>query len=270
MSKFEILCTTMYQTGWKKIEEMNIHTNVVFANQGEETSYRELSFEGQSAKMISTQTRGVGINRNLAIIHSSADICLFADDDMMYDNGLEEKVVEAFSRLPKADVVIFGLNYIKGGKFYKRLQRKTGKLPVFGALRYGTCTVAIRREALLKNNIRFTHLFGGGGVYSHGEDSDFILQCYKKGLRVYTYDYILGTTTKDSSTCFDGFNEKYFYDAGALARHSFGFFAIPYMIYIGWRLGKNATISAKERYRCLIAGYKGFKKLVPYAEWKGK
>ena len=57
MSKFEILCVTMHQNDFSKIKEMNIRSDVVFANQCDHTNYEELEFEGHIAKMISTQTK---------------------------------------------------------------------------------------------------------------------------------------------------------------------------------------------------------------------
>ena len=66
MERFQILCVTMHQKDFSKIKEMNIHSDVVFANQCDETRYDTLEFEGHRAEMISTATRGVGINRNLA------------------------------------------------------------------------------------------------------------------------------------------------------------------------------------------------------------
>ena len=81
----------MHQSDFSKIKEMNIKSDVIFANQCDHTSYEELEFDGHTAKMISTATRGVGKNRNLALIYASADICLFADDDVTYDDGAEEK-----------------------------------------------------------------------------------------------------------------------------------------------------------------------------------
>lgn len=75
MSKFEILCVTMHQKDFSKLEEMNIHSDIVYANQCDCTSYEELEFDGHIAKMISTETRGVGKNRNIALMYASADVC---------------------------------------------------------------------------------------------------------------------------------------------------------------------------------------------------
>ena len=99
MPTFEILCATMHQNDFSKIKEMNIHSDVVFANQCDHTSYDEIEFEGHTAKMISTQTRGVGKNRNLGLIYASADICLLADDDVVYNDGYEKTVLDFYKKI---------------------------------------------------------------------------------------------------------------------------------------------------------------------------
>ena len=100
----------MNQHDFSKIGEMNVHSDVVFANQSDYTAYEELEFDGHKAKMISTQTHGVGINRNLALTYASADICLFADDDVVYVDDVENKVVAEFDAHPDADVIIFHID----------------------------------------------------------------------------------------------------------------------------------------------------------------
>ena len=110
MSKFEILCVTMHQSDFSKIRAMNIHSDVVFANQCDHTCYEELDFDGHTAKMISTNTRGVGINRNLTLMYASANICLFADDDITYRDNMEELVLSEFDAHPDADIFIFHLD----------------------------------------------------------------------------------------------------------------------------------------------------------------
>lgn len=46
MSKFEILCVTMHQNDFSKIKKINIHSDVVFANQADTTSFEQIEFEG--------------------------------------------------------------------------------------------------------------------------------------------------------------------------------------------------------------------------------
>ena len=265
MNTFEILCVTMHQMDFSKIQSMNIHSDVVFANQSNENSIREKQFEGHTARMVSTKTRGVGLNRNIALCASSKDILLFADDDVVYDDNLEKKINDAFSCFPIADVIVFGMTFSKEGVVYKSRIPKKGRLPVYKSLKYGTVALAVRRQSLLKTGLRFTQLFGGGCVYAHGEDSDFILQCFKKKLKVYGYDAIIGCTAKDSSTCFAGYNEKYFYDTGALAKFTFGVFSIPYMLYMAFRIKEGCKLSFFEKIRFLRLGYKNFNNLIPFS-----
>ena len=102
---------------------MNIRSNVVFANQADRTSFEQVDFDGFSAKMITTTTRGVGKNRNLALTYADAEICLFADDDVKYVDNVEELVVGEFEKHKKADVFIFHLD--TDDKDHKQKKYKT-------------------------------------------------------------------------------------------------------------------------------------------------
>jgi hypothetical protein len=84
----------MHQKDFSKIKEMNVHSDIVYANQCDKTSFEELEFEGHTAKMISTQTRGVGVNRNLVLTYADAEICLMADDDVCYKDDAKERILK--------------------------------------------------------------------------------------------------------------------------------------------------------------------------------
>lgn len=268
MKKLEVLVATMHQNDFSLIEKMNIKCDVVFANQTDVNTYDEVNTEKFKARMISTTTRGVGVNRNIALCYSQGDILLFADDDFIYNDDMPEMVLKAFEELPKADVIIFGSHFTLNGEIYETRKCKTGRLPIYKSMKYGTYAVAIRKKKLKITHISFLETFGGGCEYGHGEDSDFILNCYKEGLKVYTYDYILGSTAKDTSTWFTGFDDKLFYDTGALAKSSFGIFGVAYILYTALRTSKLCDLSTMRKIKNMIAGYKNYTKLITYKEWK--
>ncbi len=271
MSRIEVIIAAMHQTDFSLIKKLNIKCDAIIANQTDRDFVWEMNDHKYSYKMISTTTKGVGVNRNIGLAFSKSDILMLADDDLIYNDDMPEKVKGAFDELTKADVIIFGTFFSKNGEIYEKRFCKTKKLPILKSMRYGTYSVAIRRSSLKRENINFSELFGGGCIYSHGEDSDFIINCYKRGLKVYTYDYVLGVTSKDSSTWFTGYNEKYFYDTGALAKNTFGIFAIPYIIRFALRTEVEGKITFKKKIDLMIAGYKNYKNLVSYDEWeKGK
>ena len=50
--------------------------------------------------------------------------------------------------------------------------------------KYGAVQIGFRRLSVMKNAICFNQLFGGGTVFTAGEDTMFIRECIRKGLKV--------------------------------------------------------------------------------------
>ena len=217
--KLEVLVATMKREDCSLAEKMNIETNAVLANQCDRWGYDEA--DSGRVRMISTATRGVGINRNMALQLSKADILLFADDDVTYYDGALQGVIEAFEQLPDADVILFGMDMTRDGEVYEQRRAPIRRARVWNSMKYGTYRIAVRRQAVRKHNIWFSTLFGGGCQYGCGEDSIFLCDCFRAGLKVYSHSHVLGTCAKDTSSWFSGYNEKYFYDRGAMLACAF-------------------------------------------------
>ena len=215
--KLEVLVATMGQEDFSLVQRMNLQCNTVIANQCGQWRFEE---NGQ-IKMLSSDTKGVGINRNLALQVASGDILLFADDDITYYDGDLQPVAEAFAELPDADVIFFAIDMTRNGEVFDRRRHGCKRLYLWNSLRYGACRMAIRREALVKHRLSFSTLFGGGCLYGSGEDTIFIRDCFRAGLRVYSHPYVLGACRKDESTWFRGFDEKFMYDKGAMLASAF-------------------------------------------------
>jgi len=263
----QVLVVSMNQTDFSLIDKMNIRTNAIIANQTSFNGFDEKGYDFGNVKMISTKTRGVGLNRNIALLASSADILLFSDDDMCYYDGSLEGVKEAFLNNQNADVIIFSTDFIKNGEILKRRSNKKRKVHIWNSMKYGAVAIAIRRKALIKANLKFNELFGGGSPFSCGEDSLLIKACFDNSLKVYTHPYVLGTCCKDESSWFSGFNEKYLYDKGVL--YSFLFPHTKYLmaIYYGFRLHKKTNFSIFKNIKLINEGIKNAKKLKTYSEF---
>ena len=266
MSELEVLVATTRQSNWDKHTRMNIQTDVVFANQSDCHSYAEAIIDGNSSKMITTPYRGVGKNRNMALLHSTADYVLFADDDMVYVNNYKEGILQAFDELKGADVIIFSCNLTKNNTVFATIQNKVKKRNIFNCFRYGTYIIAARRASVEKANIWFTPLFGGGTRYGSGEDSLFLKECLDHGLKIYTHNFLIGDCATDESTWFEGYNEKFFYDKGALCAAAFPSLKYLAAIKLAIRFKKSSALSYYESVKLLFQGIKGFRGLVAYEE----
>ncbi len=258
--ELEVLVATMEQKDCSLAEKMNITTGAVIANQCDRWDYAEQN----GVRMVSTATRGVGINRNLALQLSKADILLFADDDVRYYDGALEGVLEAFRQLPRADVIFFGLDMTRDGKVFDKRRNKVRRVHLWNALRYGTARMAVRRSAIMEKRLSFTTLFGGGCKYGSGEDTVFIADCLRAGLKVYSHDLVLGTCAKDSSSWFKGYNEKYLYDRGAMVACVFPGLKHLIKYHFARKVTKKQGIPLKKVLRYMNMGIRGFKTLRAY------
>lgn len=263
MSKVEVLVATMNQTDFSKLNEMNIKSDVIFANQTNRNEYSESNVLGAKVRMFSTDKRGVGRNRNLALLFSEGEICLLSDDDVVYVDNYEQKIESAFNKLPKADIIIFNIETI-GKKTDRRQNTKIKRVKWHNFLNYGAVRIAFRRESILRNNIWFSLKFGGGTLYGSGEDSLFLRDSLKKNMRIFTYPEKIAFVNQETSTWFKGYNEKYFFDKGAFLSAAFPIMKYLIAIYYSYKYKSKAEYSFKTILTYMTKGIKAFNKDVCY------
>lgn len=267
MSKLEVLCATMNQTDFSKVEQMNIQTDVVFANQSADTRYEEITVGENHAKMITTKTRGVGTNRNLALLYSSGEYLLFADDDMTYVDGYASVIEDAFRKIPKADCIIFNIETV-GAEMPRRKNRKIKRVRWYNALNYGAARIAVRKTSVSRDGVMFNRNFGGGTPFSCGEDTLYIVAMLKKKHKLYAYPYTIATVDQSTSTWFKGYDKKFYYDKGVLFATISRFWArfLCLQSLIRHADYKKSGLTFFEAYGLMKKGIKNQKEMIPFSE----
>lgn len=207
------LIVTMHQKDCTLPEKMNLQSSALIGNQCDENKVETFSYNGNEITMYSCAERGVGLNRNHLLMRADADIVLFADDDVIYDDGYAEEVIKAFKEHPEADVITFNVVPIPD-TIPPDLNHKWKRVRKLNCLKYGAPRIAARLNKLRDKNLYFSLLFGGGAKYSSGEDSLFIMDCVKSGLKVYAMPVKIGNVQFETSSWFTGYTEKYFKDKG--------------------------------------------------------
>ena len=262
----QVLVATMDRMDTSIIQKMNIRCPAIVANQADREEIVSWDTEWGTCKMITTATRGVGLNRNVALLAATEEILLLSDDDVVYYDDMPIEVARAFELLPKADVIAFGMDMVKNGEIFERRVTSTGRLHVWNSMNLGTYRIAVRRKALIDHNITFYQCFGGGCPFSAGEDSLFLKACFDAGLKVYSYNYVLGKCCKDRSSWFTGYGEKYFYDKGVLVRKLFPKTAYLMAIYFAVCFKRKTELGWKKRLKLVYAGVRAAKKMTTYSE----
>lgn len=215
--KLETLVATIDQKDHTLVEKMNIQTGAVIGNQCGQDSVETFLYKGNPIVYHNTAQRGVGRNRNLLMDNMTGDICVMADDDMRFVDGYPQIAQEAFDACPRGDVLIFNL-IEKTPRRY--VNRKITRVRWYSYAKYGAARLAFRRAPLQTAGIRFSLLFGGGAKYGSGEDTIFLRDCLKKGLRIYAVPYALAEIDQTAaSTWFTGYNETFFFDKGVVYKY---------------------------------------------------
>lgn len=223
--KVEVLVAAMNQDDHSLVQRMNLQTDAIIGNQCGKNQIEDFLYKNNKIRYLSFNERGVGLNRNNALMRATGDICIFADDDMRFFDGYEKTVVQAFCENPKADVIVFN---IKEKEKIRHINRKNHRVNKFNFLRYGAARIAIKLDSIKKQGIYFNLCFGGGTEHSAGEDNLFLASCLKHKLKIYASKYYLAELLDcRESSWFKGYNKKYIQDKGLLFRiisPSFWFF----------------------------------------------
>ena len=213
-------------------KQMNIRTDAVIVNQCDRYGHEEMEDNGHKIHVFSMPERGVGLSRNTALLHACADICVFSDEDIVLSDDYEAKILKAYEELPEADMILVNVKVAPGRRTYWNEDIHRINYRNYG--RYPAYSITAKREALLRANVHYSMLFGGGAKYSNGEDSLFLKDCLKAGLKIYSHTACIGEETERESTWFSGYHEKFFRDRGVLYHYLYGKLALPLAFRFLW------------------------------------
>lgn len=195
-------------------ENMKLEADAIVINQTDSFGFEEYQYNNRNIRVYSFIEKGVGLSRNNALLRADGDIVLFSDEDIVYNEGYAKAVLYAFEANPDIDMIFFNFDVAEDRQTY-HIEKK-GRIRSYNCGRYPTYSLAVRREVLHKKGITFSLLFGGGAKYSNGEDSLFIKQCIKSGMKALALPVTLGREVPRPSTWFNGYTDKFFYDRGVL------------------------------------------------------
>lgn len=221
--------------------QMQIDSDAILIVQCDENGYEEWEQDGHEIRAYRFREKGVGLSRNNALMRADRDISVFADEDIVYTEGYEQKILAEFEKYPAADMLLFNVDVCEERRTYHN--DRFGRVGQHNCGRYPAYSFAVRTKKLHQKNITFSLLFGGGAKYSNGEDSLFIRDCIAKGMKVYKVPVTIGEEIPRPSTWFHGYHEKFFFDRGVLYYHLYGFLKKPLALRF---LLKNKAVMCRE------------------------
>ena len=261
MATVQVLASVVEKDPRKLVEEMNIESDAIIVNQCGHYGVEAFEHKGRAIRVFHMAERGVGLSRNTALMRADGDICLFSDQDIVYEAGYGQKILRAFAECPDADMIVFNIEVGEERRTY--YNTKVKRVRWYNCGRYGAVSFAVKREKLLESGVTFSLLFGGGAKYSAGEDSLFLKQFMDKGYLVYTSPAVIGREKEGDSTWFSGYHEKFFFDRGVLYHFLYGPLAALWGLrfLLTHREKLCQEIPVKEAYRIMQKGIKSCKSM---------
>lgn len=258
MSKLQVLVTTMHQKGFDKFYEMNLQTDAILANQAEDNFTREERIGTSRVKLVTTDTRGLSKNRNIASenIFVDAEYIMFSDDDLVFYDGYEDIIISEFEKCPEADAIKFNIKAISERRLSMKQISEFKKLSRRAVTSFGVWGLVIKKDVFLKSKIRFNERFGTGTPNYCGEDSIFYQELLKQKVVLYGSPVYIADIDQSDSTWFRGHDEKYFTVAGMIINECYPVlsFALVIRSAIKFHKRKKSQLGFLKILKCYYAG----------------
>lgn len=215
----EVLVSTMNREGKEKldlIKKMNISTDAVVINQNRYLEDHEvLTLSDQKISIINTLDRGLSKSRNLAINHASADICLIADDDMIYHADYEEKIIKAYEEYPEADIIAFQVKRVGNPDREKKFRQSLKWENHITSMKISSVEITFKRDKILQKNLSFNPNLGAGTHFFNGEENVFLYEALRKNFKILYLPVEIAEVDMSDSSWFEGYTKRYFETVGA-------------------------------------------------------
>lgn len=155
----QLLVSAMNVSAKELAEKMRICSDALIINQTDHFDYEEfLRQDKYNIKCYSFEERGVGLSRNNALLRADHDISLFADADIVYAEGYEEKVLKEFEKNPDADMILFNVDVCEERRTYHI--EDYGRVKQHNCGRYPAYSIAVRTKRCRRLVLRSHYCLG--------------------------------------------------------------------------------------------------------------
>ena len=202
--RLQMLVSAVEENTLTLADRMHLECGAVIVNQCFEQAMSTYEHNASQILCLNRKERGVGLSRNLALEKAGSELCLFADEDIVYREGYAQVVIDAFDKNEKADLILFNVQQSAGRQTYHI--SKKGRVHWYNYGRYPAYAIAARTKSLKATGVKFSTLFGGGAPFSNGEDR------------------------AREATWFHGYTDRFFHDRGVLYHFLYGAGAFPLSI----------------------------------------
>lgn len=211
------------------LELMFVHNNIndfkiLIVNQTSKDI--TLESEKENIRIINSFENGSPNSRNTAIKNATGDICLFADDDIIYLPNLKEKLLKVYNQNPKADLITFEAVDENDNRYFKYSNEGKHKDMEF---RVNNIGISFLRKPIRDTNTFYNVHFGVGSTFPGCTEFVFMKNAWDNGLELYHKEVFLSKHPHLSSGKLQG-SDNSITARTALRYRYYGWMSIPWLI----------------------------------------
>lgn len=229
MNKLSIIVSTINNNISRIHQSIFTQENVTIINQiPKKFNNNKQSKIHEKVKWIDFDQKGLSKSRNLALELCDTNYVYLCDDDVELVNNFHLIISNSINKYPDVDVFAFN---VKGkNNFFKKKYTKEFNINLLNSMKLSSVQLVYKMDFIKRFQIRFDEDFGAGSIYKMGEENIFLTDCIKKGASIRYIPETIALVTLGNSSWFTGFNEKYFFDRGAINFRIMGRISILYSI----------------------------------------
>lgn len=262
--KIEFLISTMNQKDLSFLDSIfqNFEKNsfnAFIVNQCTNIEPKEIKTP-DNIKIISLKDRGLSKSRNLLLRNTDADICVLCDDDLVYHQNCINKIIKSYNDYPDAGIITFKASNPDGLDLSYSYPKKITKHTFATAFRIKSFEITFRPEIVRKAGICFDEKFGLGTRFISCEETAFLFDSIKAGIKSYFIPEPI-VTHPDISSGIDYSNHNLVLAKGAALARLFGpYKSIPIYFAFAFKQRKyyNKYYKYKEFMKFLFEGRRYF------------
>jgi glycosyltransferase involved in cell wall biosynthesis len=236
----------------------NAHSNpILIINQTQNLNFS--CPHSDNINLINVNEIGLSKSRNLAIANAKADICLLADDDIVYENNFESIILNAFNLNPSADIITFKMNDFKGNSFkdYPIIKKHNKKSLSF----VNSVVIAFRRNSIISNKVFFDENFGLESTFQTSDEYVFLRNALNLNLNIIFHNEVILSHPVDSSGK-DVASDRILFAKGALFYKYYNILSFLKLIHYLYLMFKFKYISLGQVINKYLIGVKGIIKYI--------
>lgn len=262
---FEILIATMHRTSLSFLEKMFqnlsfLEVPILIVNQSEPNKLLVSNYS--NIRVVNSFERGLPQSRNIAIENAKGEICLIADDDVVYDKELISSIKQGFEKYNDAAIVTYQMTNFKGQLFRDYPDIAIHNIKTIATA--NSVVIAFKRKNLLEKDVWFNPNFGLGATFQSANEYVFLRNALKEGLKLCYLPKVILAHEQFSSGQDFGSDRITFARAALFYKYSgnFGYLKITKDVFLAWQESRFPTKAIFKKLQVAFSGIATYKALI--------